>query len=219
MSAVKSYVWLVLSERQDIGTLTDKQKEYLTRVYKSADRLTLLVNDMLDVSRIESGRMSINPEPTDIVTLANEVITEILPSAQVSQVTLTVLSPSPDNPLPTILADANKIKEVFINLIGNSLKFTPPNGKITISFEQKDNMMMTHVSDTGEGIKQEDMSKLFQKFGMIEDNYLAMPAGQGTGLGLYITKSIVELHGGKISVFSEGRNKGTTFSFSLPIAK
>jgi signal transduction histidine kinase len=216
MSAIKSYLWLILSERQDLGKLSDKQKEYISRVYQSADRLTLLVNDMLDVSRIESGRMSITQKPADIVQLAQDAIADVLPNAQNAGVTLSIEPLT--NPLPLVSLDTNKIKEVFINLIGNSLKFTPQDGKITISFEQQDSMILTHVHDTGTGIKPEDMSRLFQKFGMIEDNYLAMPASQGTGLGLYITKSIVELHGGKISVFSEGQGKGTTFSFSLPIA-
>jgi len=117
-----------------------------------------------------------------------------------------------------VLADQDKIKEVLINLIGNSLKFTPANGKISLSLEQKESMVFTKVTDTGKGISQTDMPKLFQKFGMIEGNYTNLPSGQGSGLGLYISKGIIDLHGGKITVESEGNNKGTTFSFSLKIA-
>ena len=210
MTAIKSYAWMLREERP--GTLNEKQKEYANIIYVSTERLIRLVNDMLNVSRIEAGRLIINPKPVDLAQLAQEVLTEVLPSAQNQQIAI-VLQNLP-SPLGTVLADTDKTKEVFINLIGNSLKFTPPGGKITIAFEQQDDMIITHVSDTGKGIKAEDMSKLFHKFGMIEGNY-TRTSGQGTGLGLYISKSIVELQGGTMSVFSEGENKGTTFTFSL----
>jgi signal transduction histidine kinase len=167
---------------------------------------------LLNVSRIEAGRLTINSKPVDLAQLAQEVMTDVLPGVQNQQIDIVLEKPS--SPLGTVLADADKTKEVFINLIGNSLKFTPSGGKITISFEQKDDMIITSVTDTGKGIKAEDMPKLFHKFGMIEGNY-TRTTGQGTGLGLYISKSIIELQGGKMTVFSEGENKGTTFSFSL----
>lgn len=217
MTSIKSYLWLVLSQRENIGSLSPKQKEYLDRVYISTERLIKLVNDMLNVSRIESGRMAINAKPLDLVTLANDSVKDILPSSQNAGVSILINSPS--SQLPQVSADPEKIKEVFINLMGNSLKFTPKGGKITISFNQKDDTVITSITDTGKGIKPEDMSKLFQKFGLIEGNYVAFSSTQGTGLGLYLTKSIIELHGGKISVESEGENKGTTFSFSLKKAQ
>jgi len=188
----------------------------LDRTYQSTERLINLVNDMLNVSRIESGRMTINFKPINIVQLASDVLNDVLPSAQNLHIAISVEQPT--TPVPIVSADAEKIKEVFLNLIGNSLKFTPAGGKITVYFEQKDGMVFISITDTGKGIKAEDMPKLFQKFGMIEGNYLSMPTAQGTGLGLYITKHIVELHGGKITVASEGENKGTTATFSLKIA-
>jgi signal transduction histidine kinase len=117
-----------------------------------------------------------------------------------------------------VMADADKIKEVLINLIGNSLKFAPKGGQINISFEVKDKEVTTCVTDNGEGIDAEDIPKLFHKFGMVKGSYITnQKAAQGTGLGLYISKSIVEKHGGKIWAESGGRGKGATFSFTLRI--
>jgi signal transduction histidine kinase len=211
LTAIKSYLWYVTSGRS--GPLTESQKMHLERVYKSSERLIHLVNDMLSVSRIESGRLSIVMKPTDLVALANDVITDMLPTAQAQNVSLVLMQPPA--PLGPVQADADRTKEVFINLIGNALKFTPAGGTITISLEQQDDMILTHVTDTGKGIKPEDMKGLFQKFGMVEGNYYTRNLTQGTGLGLYISKSIVEMQGGKMTVFSEGENKGATFTFSL----
>jgi len=215
MTAIKSYIWLVL--QQGATTLTDKQKEYLQNTYVSTERLIKLVNDMLNVSRIEGGRLIINPKPLHIEQLAQETLTEVLPTAKERGLTVTIAQTT--QPLPEVMADTDKIKEVLMNLVGNSLKFTPSGGMITISFSENNDMVEVHVADTGTGIKAEDMPKLFQKFGMIEGNYLKTTAGQGTGLGLYISKSIVELHGGRLTVYSEGQNKGTIFSFSLKKAQ
>lgn len=216
MTAIKSYLWLVLQQREDLGRLTDKQKVYLERTYQSTERLIKLVNDMLNVSRIESGRMKVNMSQVNLVQLANEVLGEVLPTAQNLQIEITI--DEPVEPLPLVSADPEKIKEVIINLIGNSLKFTPKEGKIHVSFDREQSFIWTKVTDTGKGIKPEDQGKLFQKFGMIEGNYVGISTNQGTGLGLYITKSIIQLHGGTITMSSAGENKGTTFAFSLKIA-
>ena len=217
MTAIKSYLWMVLQQRPDVGPLTEKQKQYLHNTYMSTERLITLVNDMLNVSRIEAGRLSIDMKRLDIIKTAQECITEIQPTATEQGITVTL--ETPPGPLPLVSADSNRIKEVFMNLLGNSLKFTPPGGTITIALAQQHERIQITVTDTGVGIKQEDMPKLFQKFGMIEGNYLHIkPNTQGTGLGLFITKSIIELHGGEITVTSAGENKGTTFTFTLTIA-
>lgn len=218
MTAIRSYLWMLLDEKTsaNLGTLTEKQKLYLDRTYKSTERLINLVNDMLSVSRIESGRLVITPKNTNIVDLAKSAVNDVLPTAQEHKLMLSVKNP--EKPLPNVTADEEKIKQVLINLIGNSLKFTPENGSITVSFLEKDKQIAISVTDTGSGIKPEDMDKLFTKFGMIEGNYGVRPQSKGTGLGLYISKSIVELHGGHFTVFSEGEGKGTTFTFTLPIS-
>lgn len=211
MTAIKSYLWLFLNDKTIV--VNPRQKTYLERAYSSTDRLIALVNDMLNVSRIESGRFVINAEPINLPALANEVIADLVPAAQKqgNQILLT----QPPEPFPNALADSDKIREVFINLIGNSIKFTPLGGTITVSFAQDNDMVITKVSDTGRGLAPEDVTKLFQKFGRVGGNYLVKQNVQGTGLGLYLTRSIVQLHGGKIWAESQGIGKGSTFSFTL----
>ncbi|QQG40613.1 MAG: GAF domain-containing sensor histidine kinase [Candidatus Levyibacteriota bacterium] len=212
MTAIKSYLWMALSGKG--GVLPEKLKFYLDRAYKSTDRLIKLVNDMLNVSRIESGRIILSLKEVKYNDLINEVIAEITPRAQELGIHIAF---SPVN-LSDVSADPDKLKEVLINLIGNSLKFTPQGGIITISALPQNGMILTSVKDTGKGIAKEDVPKLFQKFAMLGNNYLVKQDTQGTGLGLYISKSLIELHGGKIWVDSEGIDKGTTFYFTLKYA-
>jgi signal transduction histidine kinase len=215
MTAIKSYLWLFLEDSKN--TLTEKQRRYLERAYSSTDRLINLVNDMLNVSRIESGRMVLDPQLSDLTKIIQDVISEIMPAAQKQEVELSFQVGQQQ--MPQVFVDINKIKQVLINLIGNSVKFTPSGGKIVVTVSIQDNMVLASVTDTGKGISKEDLPKLFQKFGIIESNYLVKQNIQGTGLGLYISKSIVELHGGKMWVQSEGKDRGATFTFGLPIPK
>jgi signal transduction histidine kinase len=215
MTVIKSYIWMLLEGKA--GELSEKQKTYLDRTFVSTNRLINLVNDMLNISRIESGRFTIEPKPMDMGQLIAEVVTEMQPRAQ--EQALNLIYEQPQQALPEIKADSERIKQVLINLIGNSLKFTPKEGSITISTGVKDNFLITSVKDTGQGIRAEDMEKLFKKFNMLGGNYLTKQAGQGTGLGLYLSKALVELHRGRIWITSEGEGKGSTFSFALPIAQ
>ncbi len=212
MTAIKSYLWMALAGKG--GALTEKQRYYLDRAYNSTDKLIKLVNDMLNVSRIESGRIAIELKNVKLDVLVNDVITELTPRAAELGIALSVTCPIE---LPEVLADADRIKEVLMNLLGNSLKFTPRGGKITIALRQNDGMIETGVADSGSGINKQDLPRLFRKFGIVGDNYLQKKNTQGTGLGLYLSKSIIELHGGKIWAQSEGEEKGTTFIFSLKI--
>lgn len=210
MTAVKSYLSMALDGMG--GKLTDKQRVYIDRAYVSSDRLIALVNDMLNISRIESGRLTITIKEVNLSKLVEEVIDDLRPRAAELGVTLEAQTTAP---LPIVIADSDKIKEVFFNLIGNSLKFTPKGGKIVIAFNSTDTMVEVKITDTGMGIESENMPKLFQKFGLLsgasEQNAL------GTGLGLYICKSIIELHEGTIRAVSEGKDKGTQFIFTLKI--
>jgi len=212
MTVIKSYVWMLLNGTA--GQLSEKQTAYLKRTLSSTDRLINLVNDMLNVSRIESGRLTIEPVPTDMGKLASEVITEMqVRSAEVG-VNLSYSPPA----LPLVVnADTGRIKEVMINLIGNSLKFTPKGGLVTVTVDKDgQNSVMVRVKDSGRGISSSDMLKLFKKFSMVGNNHLTKDRDQGTGLGLYLSKSIIELHGGKIWAQSEGKDRGSMFSFTLP---
>ncbi|HSX09924.1 MAG TPA: sensor histidine kinase [Candidatus Saccharimonadales bacterium] len=210
MTAIKSYLWMALKGKG--GELNERQRFYIERSYNSVDRLGRLVNDMLNISRIESGHITIDFQAVDLHKVAQEVIDEVLPRAGELGV---FVSMQKMNSSPIVLADPDKIKEVLFNLIGNSLKFTERGGKIIVSFVQKDSMIETIVRDTGMGIATEDIGKLFQKFGILPGTYITNQTAMGTGLGLYICRSIIDLHHGEIKVKSEGKGKGATFIFSL----
>jgi signal transduction histidine kinase len=214
MTVIKSYLWLML-DKNNVSALSEKQKKYIDRAYTSTQRLINLVNDMLNVSRIESGRFTLNMKQIDLGELINTVYTEMLPKAQEQKINLEFARPL--QPMPKVDADPERVEEILINLIGNSLKFTPENGVIRISVEHdtKEQKEIVSVTDNGKGIAAEDMSKLFQKFSMVGTNYLVKQNAQGTGLGLYLSKAMVELMGGKIRVESEGLGKGSKFSFTL----
>ncbi len=214
MTAIRSYLWLALSGKG--GELTEKQKFYLERSYNSTTRLIKLVNDMLNVSRIESGRMSFEMQEVDMAKLTDEVIGEVKPRADELGVILRVEKAL--SQLPHVVADPDKIKEVMINFIGNAFKFTPKEGEIVVHFKIEGQELVTTVTDTGEGIANDDISKLFQKFSLVKGSYQTnQQASQGTGLGLYISKSIITEHQGKIWAASPGRGKGATFGFTLPL--
>ena len=212
MTVIKSYVWLLLEGKT--GKLTEQQMKYLKISYDSTNRLIGMVNDMLNISRIESGRFTIDPKPMSIATLIQEVSSEM--GSRAAELGIKLVVQEPENATPNINADSDRIKQVLINLIGNSLKFTSKDGSITVSYYLKDSMVFVSIKDTGIGIKPEDMEKLFKKFNMVGGSSLTKQAGQGSGLGLYLSKNLVELHKGKIWVESEGEGKGTVFTFTLP---
>lgn len=212
MTAIKSYSWMALN-RSDIP-LSEKMKKYLTRTLQSTDRLINLVNDMLNVSRIEAGRIEITPQGFDMVALAKEVLEEVSPKATEVGVKVFCLEES----VPWVFADPDKVHEVLMNLIGNSLKFTPSGGSITINFISDGQVVETSVKDSGHGMTKDDLSRLFKKFSRLDSTYVAVSTSGGTGLGLYISKNLIELMHGRIWASSEGLDKGATFTFSLPIA-
>lgn len=213
MTVIKSYIWMFLHKKGD--SLEPKEREYLERAYGSTERLIKLVNDMLNVSRIESGRLKLEMKDLDIVKLTSTVVSELVPRAQELGLTLSLINVN--NISSKILnGDADRIEQILINFIGNSLKFTPPGGSIKVTLETRETDVLISISDTGRGIKKEDLHKLFQKFGMIGSAYLQKNINQGSGLGLYLSKSLIELHGGRVKVESAGENKGSTFSFNLP---
>jgi signal transduction histidine kinase len=210
MTAVKSYLWLVLNG--DAGILNDKQRLYVSRAYVSVERLIKLVNDMLNISRIESGRITIEEQKVDLNGLTQEVFNEVLPRANELGIGLRVVP----SEFPVIVwADQDKIKEVLFNLIGNSLKFTDKGGEISVSFSQKNGFIETKVTDNGYGISPDNIARLFQKFNMLPEAYSKNKNASGSGLGLYISRSIIDLHGGKMWAASAGVGKGSQFYFTL----
>lgn len=212
MTAIRSYAWMALN-RSDIP-LTDKLKKYLERTLISTERLINLVNDMLNVSRIESGRIEITPRVFDMQNLVGEVLVEIDAKAKEKNLQIQHIN----SQMPKVFADPNKAHQVLLNLLGNALKFTPENGKIIISYFSDGKNLQVSISDNGVGISASDIPRLFRKFSRLDNSYIAASSTGGTGLGLFICKSLIELMKGKVWVSSEGENKGAAFFFTLPVA-
>lgn len=219
MTSIKSYMWMVLNNRA--GEVPEKMKNYLERAYRATERLISLVNDMLNVSRIESGRIELTNETFDLTVLSEEVVAELKPKADEKKIYLKVEKTA----LNRVFADRNRVKEIIINLLGNGLKFVVTGG-ITIGFKVLNSkskigsgkFVEVSVTDTGPGISNEDLRRLFEKFGRLENSYVSIATNGGTGLGLYISKSLVELMGGKIGVESK-LGEGSRFYFTLPLAE
>lgn len=209
LSAIKWYTEILLTERQ--GKLSKKQKEYLREIYRSNERAINLINDLLDVSRIQEGHIHLEYRPTKVEEVIERTIDSFNTLIKASKVSINfeILN----GPLPQIEIDQEKLKRVIINLLSNSIKYTPALGKIRISVEKNKTHIIVSVSDTGVGIPKKDQSKVFRKF-FRSTNVIKM-APDGTGLGLFIAQSLIEAMGGKIS-FQSREGYGSTFSFTLP---
>jgi len=192
------------------GALKEKQANYLDRMSKSADHLVRLINDLLDVSRIESGKMAMNLTTLSLRDLIEEAINNLRPIAAEKQLDVIVKTFAVDS---RIRGDHAKLGQVITNLLDNAIKFTPPGGRITITLQQDEQFLKTSIKDTGIGIPAEKQSRIFERFYRIEQ--ASSSNGKGTGLGLYIAKNLLEMHGAKIRVTSEV-GKGSEFSFILP---
>lgn len=212
MTAIRSYAWMALY-KPDIA-LSEKIKRYLDRVLVSTERLINLVNDMLNISRIESGKVEIIPLQFNVQKFTSDILQEVGPKAREKNITFD-MTPAQ---IPDVFADSDKVHQVLLNLLGNAIKFTPQGGRIVISFFSDGDIVEVSVKDSGVGISKEDLPRLFQKFGRLDDSYVAAATSGGTGLGLYISKNLVTLMGGKIWAQSEGSGKGSSFIFSLPVA-
>jgi signal transduction histidine kinase len=210
LTAIKGFTEMLLD--RDAGEINEEQEEFLKVITSNVDRLVLLINDLLDMSRIESGRLQLKLEAIDLEEIVQSVATTMRPLVNGKQQTL-VVHIEPD--LPRALGDHDRILQVVTNLVSNAHKYTPADGFISVAVGRVGEELGVAVQDTGIGIGPEDLARLFTRFFRV-DSSLTREIG-GTGLGLSITKSIVELHGGSISVASEP-GKGSTFSFVLPIA-
>ncbi|CAN5209816.1 hypothetical protein BH09PAT2_BH09PAT2_10090 [soil metagenome] len=214
MTAIKSYLWMALNKGEQ--ELKDPMKKYLEISYASTERLIHLVNDMLTVSRIERKKIDLKLEAVVLRDILQMVYDELKVSADEKEIQFEIVSPK--ETISTVRADKIKIREVFQNLVGNALKFTPPKGRITIHITNKDHDVEVAVEDTGPGIPADAIPKLFQKFSKIDYSYANHVNQPGTGLGLYISKQIVSLHGGQIEVESTV-HVGSTFIVTLPAYK
>ncbi len=193
------------------GDLSDRQVFYLTRVTHNIDRLTRMLNDLLDLSRIEAGRMELTPGDVALVPLIEDAVETLRPQAEQKSITMQTVNP-PD--LAPIRGDRDKLLQILTNLIHNAVKFTPPSGCVTVTLTQPDeHTVQLCVEDTGCGITPEDAPRVFDRFYRSRDD---ATEARGAGLGLAITKSLVELHQGRIEVDSTP-GRGSRFCFTLPI--
>ncbi len=193
------------------GSLSKDQKEYVTDIHSSGHHLLDMINNILDLSKIETGKMHLQYEEFCIEDAINDTLTII--NASANNKGISVHTNIQDN-TPLLSADKTKFRQILYNLLSNAVKFTPENGKITINVFQKDNSLQFEIVDTGIGIKPEDKEKLFEAFHQADASLTR--EYEGTGLGLHLTKRLVELHGGKIWAESTF-GKGSTFFFILPI--
>jgi len=209
LTSIKGFTEMILDE--DFGEINEEQQEFLGIVEANADRLIALVNDLLDISRIESGRVQLKLEAADVEEMITIVVATMEHLIQEKTQTLEVaIEPS----LPFIELDRDRIVQVLTNLVSNAYKYTPASGHIRILVERADGFVRFAVADNGFGISEEDQKKLFTRFFRV-DSELTREIG-GTGLGLNIVKTIIEMHGGEVSVDSE-LGVGSTFAFTIPL--
>src|SRR3989339_968296 len=193
------------------GTLSAEQKECLDDIHGSGQHLLNMINSILDLSKIEAGKLELHYEAFPVQEAINEVLNTITGFSNKKGIPIQTHI---QKDMPPLTADKVKFKQIMFNLLSNAVKFTFENGRVTINASLMNQHVQIAVSDTGIGIKSEDMDKIFEAFHQLDASYARRY--EGTGLGLTLTKRLVELHGGKIWVISEF-GKGSTFTFTLPI--
>jgi len=197
---------------ETFGPLNEKQKKYVNNVLTSGKHLLLLINQILDMAKVESGKMKLALSNLPMKNLLSEISLLVADMAGKKKLQLLL---EIDEDLPDIEADELKVKEIIYNLLSNVVKFTPEGGKIGMRAKKIDSEIEIVVWDTGIGIAPENMDKIFEGFFRVDTPYSRLT--EGTGLGLKLSKKLVELHGGKFSVESKGLNRGTSVRFTFPI--
>jgi two-component system CheB/CheR fusion protein len=197
---------------ETFGPLNVKQKQYVNNVLTSGKHLLLLINQILDMAKIEAGKVKLTLSFLQMKSLLNEI--SLLVADMVSKKKIEMVLEIAED-MPNIEADELKVREIIYNLLSNAVKYTPEGGKIGIRAKKADSEIEVVVWDTGVGIASENMEKIFEGFFRVDTPYSRVT--EGTGLGLPLSKKLVELHGGKLSVESEGLDKGTSVRFTLPI--
>lgn len=210
LTSIKGYAAILLAEK--LGALPAEVKERLAKINRHSDELTHFVNDLLDISRLESGKIIMKRAGHDLKPIVDKVVDLLLVQAKEKQIELCA-DIAKDTPF--VFIDSSQIERVFINIIGNALKFTPAKGKITVQSHSVDKTVQVDITDTGCGISENDKEAIFEEFYRV-DNPINQQV-KGTGLGLALVKRIIEAHNGKIWVKS-GVGAGSTFSFTLPQA-
>src|SRR5215813_6454806 len=192
------------------GELNEKQEEYSKDIHASGQHLLSLINDILDLSKIEAGRMELELTDFDLPMAIENALMLVRERAGRRSV---ALHTNIDTRLGQIQADERKVRQVVLNLLSNAIKFTPGGGRIDVGAVSRDGLVEVSVSDTGIGIALEDQEKVFEEFRQVG---AAAKKVEGTGLGLTLCRKFVELHGGKIWLKSQ-EGVGSTFTFTIPV--
>jgi signal transduction histidine kinase len=208
-TAVKAILSMMLNG--DLGSLTPRQQHFVARAIYTNDRQLTIIEDMLNAAKVDSGELSIAPVEMDIAQLTHDAVQEHIVNLAKHKLTITVDRPN----APTqVMADPVKLRMVLDNLLSNAAKYTPEGGRVSVQVTPLPDGVRIAVTDTGVGIALTDQDRLFRKFSRIQ-NILSADVG-GSGLGLYLVKHIVDLHGGTIEVDSEP-GSGSTFTIELPL--
>lgn len=194
-----------------VGPINDEQREYVDDIYSSGKHLLNMINNVLDISKIEAGKLELKYEEICVKETIDDVLNTVSGIANKKNITI---KNTIQSDIPTFVVDQLKLKQILFNLLSNAIKFTPKNGNVCIDTTLKDLYVQFAIADTGIGIKQEDIEKIFEAFSQV-DSSLARNY-EGAGLSLALTKRLVELHGGEIWVESF-YGKGSTFTFILPL--
>lgn len=202
---------LTMLESEQFGALNDTQREVTTMAVRSGHRLLHLVNELLDIGKMENGRMNLQRRAVEIPLLGQEALEQVVAVQMTNQTQIAI---EYSNDLPVVQADEDLLRRVLINLLGNAVKFTPADGTITLGARRENDKVVVWVRDTGEGVPLEYQERIFERFGQVESRR----AGRrmSTGLGLTFCKLVVEAHGGQMWLESEV-DKGSTFYFALPL--
>ena len=201
---------------QYFGKLNEKQAEYINDILESARHLLSLINDILDLSKIETGRTELEISSIDIEDLLQNSTIMIKEKVAKHNISLD-LHISPELNGLKVEADERRLKQIMFNLLSNAAKFTPDGGSITVEARMDGDNVLISVADTGIGIEPDEQEKIFEEFYQARTNSGLHGKTPGTGLGLSIAKRLVEMHGGRIWAESEGIGKGSRFSFTIPI--
>jgi len=210
LTAVKGYVSMILEN--SYGEVPGEMNQPLKNVYASNERLIGLVNDILNISKIEAGKMEMDLENTSLEELILDIINELRIKADAKKLYLTYIKPT--EAIPLLMVDKTKIRQVMMNLIDNSIKYTEKGGT-TVKLMSIGPKVRIEISDTGIGLTKEDLPRLFESFSRGRNGAIGRP--EGTGLGLYIARRFVEMHKGRVWAESEGKGKGSVFYIELPI--
>ncbi|MEA4910191.1 MAG: GAF domain-containing protein, partial [Anaerolineaceae bacterium] len=213
MTSIKGYVEIMLMGVS--GTLNPQQTRFLQIVKGNTERLTALVNGLLDISRIESGRINLAFQPVDLREVAEDVVSDILRRSREENKLMSILLDIPGD-LPAVRADFDRARQVLANLISNGYNYTPAGGEVRVRMRRNGSEVQVEVRDNGIGISARDQGRIFERFYRGEDPLVLATAG--TGLGLSLSKTLIEMHSGKIWFYNNGGpGEGSTFCFTLPV--